>query len=78
MSKLRGRFWFEAVLGGLSLLFLVLTVLWTDWIEIVFGVDPDHGNGSFEWLVVGASAFLTVAFAVLARVEFRRSRAATT
>jgi hypothetical protein len=76
VGKVRGRFWVEAVLGGLSLLFLVLTLVWDDWIEIIFGVDPDHGDGSFEWLIVGVSALLTVVFAVLARLEFRRSKAA--
>ncbi len=51
----------------------VLTLVWRDWIETVFGVDPDHGNGSLEWFVVAALAVITTALVVGARVEWRRS-----
>ena len=76
MKGLRTRFWIETGLGAVSLLFLVLTLAWHDWIEIVFGVDPDHHNGSAEWLTVAVSALVMIVFAVLARIEFRRSRQA--
>ena len=29
----------------LSVLLFFATLLWPEWIEIVFGVDPDFGNG---------------------------------
>ena len=51
----------------------VLTLAWRDWIETVFGVDPDHGNGSLEWVVVAVLAIVTVALVAGARVEWRRS-----
>lgn len=56
----------------------VLTLVWQDWIETVFGVDPDHGNGSLEWLVVTVLAVVTVALVAGARVEWRRSARAAT
>jgi len=52
-----------AVFGFLTLLTLVVP----DWIEVVFGVEPDGGNGSLEWLLVAAMALVTLAFAVDAR-----------
>jgi hypothetical protein len=39
---------------------LLLTLLWRDWIELVFRVDPDAGNGALEW------AFAAVALGVAA------------
>jgi hypothetical protein len=70
---LRARFWVEAFLASVSGVFLILTLLWKDWIEIVFGVDPDHHNGSVEWLIVAVSLATSMAFFVLARLEWRRA-----
>jgi hypothetical protein len=69
----RARFWAEAFLASVSGVFLILTLLWKDWIEIVFGVDPDHHNGSVEWLIVAVSLVVTVVFFVLAQLEWRRA-----
>jgi hypothetical protein len=52
----------------------IITLFWNDWIEAVFGVDPDNGNGSAEWLVVLILLFLTVALALGARLEWRRAK----
>jgi hypothetical protein len=30
----------------------ILTIFWHDWIEALTGWDPDHHNGSVEWIVV--------------------------
>ena len=43
--ELRGRFWVEAGLALISGALVVITLVWRDWIEIVFGIDPDEGNG---------------------------------
>ena len=49
----------------------LLTLIEKDWIEAVFRVDPDGGNGSFEWLVVAAFVAATIGFSFLARAEWR-------
>lgn len=66
MRVRRRMCWVEVALATVSGLFCVLTLVWHDWIEIVFHVDPDHGAGWFEWLIVVVSATLTVAFATVA------------
>ncbi len=69
--NLRLRFWAEAVLGGLSCLLLLLTLVWRDWIEAVSGWDPDHHNGSVEWFIVAVLGVITVSLFLMARVEWR-------
>lgn len=69
---LRIRFWLEACLGVLSAALLLLTLLVPDWIEAVFGIEPDEGTGSLEWAIVGALLVATVAASALARLEWRR------
>jgi hypothetical protein len=43
-QQLRPLFWIEALLALGNAALLVMTVLWKDWIEIVFDVDPDAGS----------------------------------
>jgi DMSO/TMAO reductase YedYZ heme-binding membrane subunit len=68
------RFWLESGLGSLSGILAVVTLFWHDWIEVVFGVDPDRGNGSLEWLVLLILLLVTFTLAVCARLEWRRAR----
>ena len=70
---LRVRFWIESILATVTGVLAVVTIFWHDWIEAVFGVDPDHGNGSAEWLAVLVLAVVTVALVVGARHEWRRA-----
>jgi hypothetical protein len=70
------NFWIETALATLSGVFCALTLLWSEWIELLFGIDPDHGNGSAEWLIALTSLAVTVAFAALARREWRRASVA--
>jgi hypothetical protein len=72
MHDLRRRFWLELALAILSAGLLVVTVVWHDWIEIVFRVDPDRGSGWFEWLVVALTFVVSVSFSISARREWRR------
>jgi DMSO/TMAO reductase YedYZ heme-binding membrane subunit len=71
---LRRRFWLESVLGSFTSVLAVITIFWHDWIETIFGVDPDKGSGTAEWLVVLALLTITSALAAAARVEWRRAR----
>src|SRR5262249_4015463 len=74
MPQVGWRFWLETALGSLSALLFVLTLVWRDWIELVFGLDPDAGSGAVEWLVVAVTAAASVAFFVSARLEWRRAQ----
>jgi hypothetical protein len=73
-QSLRRRFWIETTLGVVTGALFLLTLAWRDWIETIFGVDPDHGNGSVEWLVVAALALGALALFALARAEWRYTR----
>lgn len=70
---MRRRFWVEAGLAVLATALLVLTMISREWIEVVFGVDPDRGDGSLEWLLFVVLALATAALSVTARLEWRRS-----
>ncbi len=72
--KRRTRFWVEAVLAITAGSLTVLTALWKDWIEIVFGVDPDHHSGSLEWLLTSCLLALALGCSIAARYEWRRVR----
>lgn len=63
---LRGRFWLELALAAIAVVLFVLTLVWHDWIE-AFGIEPDGGNGSLEWVVVGVFAVAAVVCGGLAR-----------
>ncbi len=75
-SGLRYRFWLESIFGSITGVVAVVTLFSHDWIEAVFGVDPDKGSGSAEWLVVLILLLLTVAFTAGARLEWRRAQLA--
>jgi hypothetical protein len=66
----------ESAFGSVTGVLAVVTIFWHDWIEAVFGVDPDKGSGSAEWLVVLILLVITVALAVGARLEWRRAQLA--
>lgn len=53
----------------------MLTASVPDWIEAVFGVEPDGGDGSLEWLLVLGFGLLAVVSGALPR---RDQRAAAT
>jgi hypothetical protein len=72
-----GAAWYlELLVGGAALVLALVTLAWNDWIELVFKVDPDAGNGSLEKAIVGVLLVAAVVSAWLARTEWRRSRTA--
>ncbi|HLW00878.1 MAG TPA: hypothetical protein VKT82_19620 [Ktedonobacterales bacterium] len=71
-NSLRLRFWLESGLGAVTGILFVVTLLWRDWIEIIFHVDPDKGNGLLEWSIVGSLLTVTITLFFLARYEWRR------
>jgi hypothetical protein len=74
-GTVRPRFWVEVGLAVATAVLAVVTLIWHDWIEILFEVEPDGGSGELEWLLTAAPAVLAVGFALAARVEFRRAPA---
>jgi tetrahydromethanopterin S-methyltransferase subunit E len=72
-SGLGRRFWLESICGSVTGIAAVITLFWHDWIEAVFRIQPDGGNGSAEWLIVVILLLVTAALAVGARREWRRA-----
>jgi hypothetical protein len=70
------RFLLEAGFGGAAAVLGVLTLFWRDWIEVIFGFDPDDHNGSFEWLIVGVLLLVAIILGSCARADWRRIVAA--
>ena len=66
-------FWYEIAGAMLSLILAVVTLLWHDWLEVLFRTNPDSGSGLLEWTVVVACFATTTALSALARCEWRRA-----
>jgi hypothetical protein len=49
----------------------LLTIFWHDWIEALTGQDPDHHNGSAEWIVVVGLLAVAVAMGFAARRHWK-------
>jgi hypothetical protein len=64
------RFWIESVLSALTGFLFLLTLVWKSWIETIFGVDPDHGSGTAEWIAVAVLGAVTLALILSARGEW--------
>jgi hypothetical protein len=66
------RFWVAIFVAALA----AVTAVVPDWIEEVFGVEPDGGSGALEWTLTLALA-AAAGFALwTAHAEWRRLRAA--
>jgi len=72
VNSFRIRAWIETLVATLAGGLGILTAFWHDWIEGLTGWDPDHHNGSFEWLIVFALLAAAVLAGFLARREWRR------
>jgi hypothetical protein len=70
-AGLRQRFWIESAMALVSGVLVLITLIWKDWIEKVFNVDPDSHNGSVEWLIVAIALAITVTSVTLARYEWQ-------
>jgi len=47
----------ETTLGAVSAVAFIVTLIVPDWIERIFGFEPDGGDGSTEW---GLAIFLAL------------------
>jgi len=75
--NLRPLFWVEAGLAAITGVLTIITPFFPDWIEAVSGWDPDQHDGSVEWLIVVALFVVTIALIAAARLEWRRTAAAS-
>jgi hypothetical protein len=57
----------------LASLLLALTAVMPQWIELIFGFEPDAVSGEAEWLVAGSLAAIVVVSGLVARHELRRT-----
>ena len=74
----RVRFGIDLGIAIVATILAIVTLFSAEWIEVVFGVDPDGGSGTLEWAIV-VGLFLTAAIAaVVARVDWGRPRVAPT
>lgn len=58
--------WVEVGLAIVSAVLAVATLAWLQWIEAIFGADPNAGSGGAEWAVVAGLLLLSVVLGVLA------------
>jgi DMSO/TMAO reductase YedYZ heme-binding membrane subunit len=66
-------FWLESCIALVTAAAATLTLVWRDWIETLFGFDPDHHNGSFELELTIVCLAITLLTATLARRQWRRA-----
>ena len=71
--KYSWRFYTEVVCAVLGTALLILTLINHEWIEEVFGVEPDGGNGIVEWGIVVVLLAVVVTSSVLAYRHHRRA-----
>jgi len=69
----RRRMYAELTAAAALVAISVLTVVWPEWIERIFGLDPDAGSGAAEAVTVIASALAAGALWGHRRRALRRS-----
>jgi hypothetical protein len=75
VPRMRPRFWLEVLVVIASLTLWVATLIWPDWIELVFKVDPDEGNGALERALTILLPAVGFAVSFVTAREWRRDRA---
>jgi hypothetical protein len=77
MRQVRQVFWWEIVGAALSVGLLIATLIVPNWIEVVFGVDPDAGSGALErWIVIALAATTLLSLVLAGREWWRAPRRA--
>ncbi len=68
------RFLVEVALGTAAALMFIVTLVWNDWIEMAFRVEPDAGDGNLERAICILLIAIALGSAWFARTEWRRMR----
>lgn len=76
MSGLKRRMRIEFALAIASAALFLLTLVNSEWIEEVFGVEPDAGSGVLEWAITLGCLGASVVLGAVARADLRRIREA--
>jgi hypothetical protein len=71
IPAVRFRFWLEIGMATFTAILFVITLVWPEWIEMVFHFSPDEGDGSFERLIVGFFLLATIILSLLGRYEWK-------
>jgi len=66
----KARAWLATTFAIVGLGLCLLTLVWSEWIELLFGIDPDRGSGALELLIAGAFLVASVLLARRARLEW--------
>ncbi len=67
--------WVESAATSCFAVLFILTLVSRDWIEEVFGIDPDRHSGLLEWLIAAVMLVAAVGAGTLARRQWRRLQA---
>lgn len=76
IKLLRFQFWIKTTMATLTGILSIFTMIEPKWIETIFEVSPDGGDGSLEWLIVLLLLFVTIVFFFMAYQEWRLTRSA--
>ena len=71
MKPSKIRVGLETAIALLAGLLGIVTIFWHDWIEALTGWDPDHHNGSVEWLIVVVLLVVAITMGSIARRHWR-------
>ena len=66
------RLWVELVWGLLGAVLFSVTLVTREWIELIFGVDPDKGSGALELAIAFGLLAVSIVSGLLAAREWRR------
>jgi len=66
-------FWVKTLVGSATGILFLATLFARDWIETLFGWDPDQHSGSVEWLIVVGLFVVTAMLFTSAGLEWRRA-----
>jgi undecaprenyl pyrophosphate phosphatase UppP len=78
LKHLKARVRLETAIALGSGILGVLTIFWHDWIEALTGWDPDHHNGSVEWILVAVLLAVSAVLGLAARRHWLVLAAAAT